>query len=132
MPLVNTEYSCPACKNIGKKSQIVANAGELQCTTDGMHKWVDTAEFLALRPTMDFATEKPRAQPLQSASGVHHVPIKVMLPPGLKEKLDAKYGDKTDATLSSILMQMLEGDILIIGQTDLDRIGAKMGKTFRR
>ncbi len=126
MPLIKSEFSCPTCKRAGKTNQIYANAGELVCSGDGTHKWVDTQSFYAERPTMDFAVA-PRALPLANKDGVQHVQTKVLLPPGLKEKLDAKYGDTTDATLASILMQMVEGKILIIGQTDLDRIAARMG-----
>lgn len=120
MSLIRSEYSCPLCKP--EKSQILANMGELVCEKNGQHKWNDTQAFLALGPTMDFAKAPVKAQPPSN-----YVPMKVLLPPGMKEALEAKYGDKLDATLTSILMQMHEGNVLIVGQTDLERIGGPQG-----
>jgi hypothetical protein len=123
MPLIKSEYGCPICKRAGVKSQIFANLGELLCEKDGTHKWSDTQSFYAEQPTMDFALSKPQALPQQN-----YVNAQLSVPPGLIDTLRAKYGDKTEATMVSILMQMVEGDILIVGQTDLDRIASRLGK----
>ena len=123
MPLQPTEYSCPTCKQAGLTNQIVANAGELLCTGNGMHKWNDTQSFKAAKPIMEFkvAAQLPTVQE-------HYRPMQLMVPQGLPEALVAKFGDKTGPTAASILMQMLEGRILIVGQTDLDRIKLVLGK----
>lgn len=123
MPLIQSEYSCPNCKrNTGELNRIVANAGELLCSKNGEHKWNDTMSFYAEKPTMDFATAPAKGLPQQN-----YVTIKLSVPPGLEDTLRAKYGEKTEATMVSILMQMVEGNILIVGQTDLDRIAARLG-----
>lgn len=123
MPLMKTEFSCPTCRNMGQKNQILANAGELVCSVNGSHKWNDTMLFKAENPSMDFKV----APPLPTVQE-HHRPLQLMVPMGLAEALAAKFGDKLGPTAASILMQMVEGNILIVGQTDLDRIKLVLGK----
>jgi hypothetical protein len=119
MPLQRSEYSCPLCKP--EIVQINANLGELVCEK-GIHKWNDTNSFLALEPTMDFAKTPTVGMPPSN-----YLPMKIMVPPGAEDALRKHYGDTLDATATSILMQMLEGKIMIVGQTDLDRIGSPQG-----
>lgn len=101
----------------------MANLGELICSVNGEHRWNDAQSFLNEKPKMKFAVALPKAAPQQG-----HVPIQLTIPPGLKAALEAKYGSKTDATMASILMQMVEGNVLVVGQTDLDRLGSHLGK----
>lgn len=123
MPLQQSEYACPRCEKAGVESQIMANLGELICSVNGAHRWNDAQSFINEGPKMKFALAPPPALPQQG-----HVPIKLTVPPGLKEALEAKYGNKADATMTSILMQMVEGTVLVIGQTDLDRLASRLGK----
>lgn len=124
MPLVKSEYACPLCAMEGKTSQIVANMGELLCSVNGTHKWNDAAAFSALNPQMKFKVEMPKSLPQQN-----YEPFNLSVPLGLKGALETKYGDKAAATAASILMQMIEGNIMIVGQTDLERLTTHLGKT---
>lgn len=119
----NTEYACPTCEQeTGELNQIVAAAGELRCTKNGEHRWNDSASFVDLHPKMVFAQAPPKALPQQN-----HTKIEVSVPMSLERELSAKFGEKMSATVSSILAQMVEGKILIVGQTDIDRIAGKLG-----
>lgn len=125
MPVMQTEFSCPRCKAAGVSPlpRIVANAGELQCSTNGTHRWNDTNSFFAENPSMDFEPVVPKNLPQEN-----YEPFQLSIPIGLKGKLQERFGEKMQANAVSILMQMAEGNMLIIGQTDLDRLKAKLGK----
>lgn len=122
MPVVKSEYSCPRCKKLGQTNQIIANAGQLQCSVNGEHTWLDTMEFFSEGPKMEFKVEQPKALPQDN-----YEPITVSVPIGLKGALEAKYGDKAMATLGSVLLQMIEGEGMHIVELDLERIAAKLG-----
>jgi hypothetical protein len=123
MPLIRSEYSCPRCKKAGVKSQIVANLGQLMCEQNPDHSWVDTFAFYSENPVMEFKVEIPKNLPQQN-----HAPMTVSLPIGMEQALSAKYGDRVNNTVASVLQQMLEGDMLIIGKTDYDRLAQHIGK----
>jgi hypothetical protein len=124
MPLINTEFSCPTCKKVGQKNRIVANAGELQCSVVSDHKWRDTLSFYNEGPVMEpeFKVEMPKALPQEG-----HTPFQVSIPLTVKTAIETKYGDRAGVTVASILMQMIEGDIMIVGDTDMQRISSGEG-----
>lgn len=123
MPLQKSEYACPRCKReTGKSSQIVANMGELLCSENGTHRWPDVVSFLEEKPTMEFKVDLPKVLPQQN-----YTPYTVSIPIGLKDALEKTYGEKAGPTVASILMQMIEGRVMIVGQTDLDRLGSAQG-----
>jgi hypothetical protein len=119
MPLVKSEYACPLCqRQTGALNQIVANAGRLECSANPQHVWLDTMEFQNLNPQMAFKAETPAPAPQQN-----HTPYQVSLPIPVKDALESKFGpERLRATLASILTQLTEGDTLIIGQVDLERL----------
>lgn len=124
MPLVKSEFSCPTCKKAsGKLNQIVANAGELQCTGDGTHRWIDTQSFFNERPTMDF-----KVAPATFLPQTNHAPITVTVPLGVKTAFEQKYGDKGSATVAALMQVMVEGETMIIPQTDIQRLTERLGK----
>lgn len=123
MPLFRSEFSCPRCKSEGKKSQILANLGQLICEQNPSHTWVDTVSFYSENPVMEFKPDVPKNLPQTG-----HAPMTVSLPIGMEQALSAKYADKVNNTVASILQQMLEGELLIIGKTDYDRLAGHLGK----
>jgi hypothetical protein len=120
MPVYKSEFSCPTCKKLtGALNQIVASAGELQCSVNDAHKWNDTMAFYNENPTVDFKVTMPKALPQEN-----HTPLTISVPIKLKEFLEAKYQDKLSATAASILSQMAEGEAMIIPESDLDRLSS--------
>lgn len=124
MSLHRSEFSCPRCKMIGVKSQILAGAGRLSCEVNPTdHYWVDTQTFYSEKPVMEYEPNVPKNLPQQG-----HSTMTVSLPIGMEQALSAKYGDKVNNTVASILQQMLEGEVLVIGQTDYNRLAGHLGK----
>lgn len=118
MPEVRTEYGCPLCQ-----AQIVASSGSLQCSKDPGHRWNDTAEFIKAGPKKLFTVAAATFAPQTS-----HVPVKVLIPMGVKQALESKLGDKMDATVAGVLAMMAEGEILMIPESDLQRYKERLGK----
>jgi hypothetical protein len=116
-----TEFACPTCGE-----QITAGPSGIICSANPSHRWNDTIEFYATNPQMKFKIEPPKALPQE-----HHEPFALSLPIGVKDAFIAKFGEKAGVTIASVLMQMIEGNMMIIGQTDLDRLakGEVLGKT---
>lgn len=123
MPALPSEYACPACpQGKGNWVQIFASAGELSCAK-GLHKWNDTQAFLDANPQMVFKVTVPKALPQEN-----HTPFNLKIPISLKTALDAKFGDKAGPTMLGILWQMLEGEAMIVPETDIQRLAERLGK----
>jgi hypothetical protein len=123
MPALPSEYACPVCpQGKGNWVQIFASAGELSCSK-GLHRWNDTQSFLDLNPQMVFKVTVPKALPQEN-----HTPFNLKIPISLKTALDAKYGDKAGPTMLGILWQMLEGEAMIVPETDIQRLAERLGK----
>jgi hypothetical protein len=124
MPVVKSEYSCPKCKQTtGKLNQIVANGGQLQCSGDGSHTWNDTMTFYNEKPTMDF-----KVAPATFLPQVNHTPVTVSVPIPVKDAFEKKFGERASATIASLIQVLVEGDVIIIPQTDIDRISSRLGQ----
>lgn len=123
MPLIKSEYACPICEaQTGQHHQICANAGELVCSFNGQHKWNDAPSFMAMNPKMVFKVPPPQFAPQKNLT-----PVQLSIPIEIKNALDAKFGDKLSATLSGILQQMVEGEVMVIPELDLERISSGEG-----
>jgi hypothetical protein len=120
MGLIKSEYACPTCQRAtGAHNQILAADGRLICSVNSQHVWVDYMEFANLNPEMVFKVAPP-----PPAVQEHHTPYVVSIPTGAKDVLEARFGeDRLKATLAGILMQLVEGPVLLIGETDLERLG---------
>lgn len=117
-----SEYACPICKaQTGEDRQIAAGGGQIICTFNAAHNWRDHMEFLNLNPQMVF-----KVTPEKTVQE-NHVPYTVNLPAAIKQAVEAKLGDKAAPTVASLLMQLLEGEVLIIGQEDLSRMTVYLG-----
>jgi len=126
MPTLKTEYECPACaKSTGASNQILANAGELQCSVNSIHKWNDTQKFMDERPRMVFKVAQLIAQQANRAPLTIPVPIK------LKADLEDKYGDKLIATAVAVLSQMAEGTAMLVPFTDVERLQDRLNHKFQ-
>lgn len=123
MPEIRTEYACPLCP-ADNPGQIVASSGSLECSINRSgHRWNDTKSFMDLKPVMGFKAT-PQTFPAQSG----HVKYDVMISLGTKAKLETKYGGKTNSTVSGVLDMMAEGNILIIPESDVERIRRLINK----
>jgi hypothetical protein len=118
MPIIKTRYACPTCH-----SQINAENHILVCSKNRTHTWNDLAEFMSLRPKKWYEEAKPTimVQP-------NWVKVEVSVPPRIKTALEDKYGNTANATIAGVLGMLAEGEILIVPETDLNRIKEKFGK----
>ena len=58
----------------------------------------------------------------------NYVKVEVTVPPLVKQGLEAKFGSTSSSTIAGVLGMLAEGEILIIPETDLQRIKEKLGK----
>ena len=120
MPTIRTGYSCPSCKRAsGDTNEIVAEGRLLKCSKVPEHQWNDLQTFIDLKPKIEFQQEQAKAAPQAG-----HVPMTVTLPPRIKNAIQSKYGDKADATVAGVLSMLAEGEVLVIGEIDLQRIAS--------
>lgn len=125
MPVIKTEFACPKCKReTGKSVQIMAAEGRLSCPENSNHKWTDTAEFYADNPQMEFKVGPAKFPPVEGQT-----PITIKVPLHLKDSLELRYKDGLSAAVADVLLQMVNGAPLMIGQTDVERLRDRLGKT---
>ena len=118
MPSFRTGYSCPSCKRVtGDTNEIVAEGRILKCSKVEEHQWADMQDFLDLRPQIEFKMEQQK-----SVNQPNHTPITVNVPVRVKNSIQSRFGDKADATVAGVLSMMAEGEVLVVGETDLHRL----------
>ena len=123
MPTLKSEWGCPKCeRETGKMVQILAQEGRLICPENSTHKWTDTPSFFADQPKMRFKPELLTAQQTDIA------PLKLTMKNKTLSAARKKYGDKLEATVAQMIEQLTEGDMMIVGETDLGRIKDRMGQ----
>lgn len=128
MPIFKTEFSCPKCKReTGKANQISAAEGRLICPVNSNHKWDDTAAFYADGPIMEFKVGPAKFPPVEGQT-----PITLKIPLRIKTELAARWGDedKVAAKISDVLLQLADGDVMVVGQTDMNRLFDRLGHKF--
>ena len=118
MPTVKTRYACPSCS-----AQIVAENRQLICSANRSHSWNDIATFMGLNPQVKYEESKPPVVVQQN-----HVKVEVTVPPRVKAGLEAKFGNASSSTIAGVLDMLSEGEVLIIPESDLQRIKEKFGK----
>lgn len=118
MPTVKTRYACPSCS-----AQIVAENRQLVCSANRSHSWNDIATFMGLNPQVKYEESKPPVVVQQN-----HVKVEVTVPPRVKAGLEAKFGNASSSTIAGVLDMLSEGEVLIIPESDLQRIKEKFGK----
>lgn len=118
MPIVKTRYACPTCG-----AQVQAENRKLVCSANPAHTWNDIATFQSLNPAVKYEESKPpiMVQP-------NHVKVEVTVPPRVKQGLEAKFGTTSSSTISGILGMLAEGEILIVPESDLQRMKELLGK----
>jgi hypothetical protein len=125
MPQLKTEWACPKCKReTGASTQILANEGRLACPANSNHRWVDTADFYADGAVMEFKVGPAKFPPVEGQT-----PITIKVPLHLKDSLETRYKDGLSAAVADVLLQMVNGAPLMIGQTDVERLRDRLGKT---
>ena len=118
MPIVKTRYGCPTCG-----AQVNAENRKLVCSANPAHFWVDTAAFIGLNPPVKYEESKPPVAPQ-----TNHVKLEVTVPPRVKAALEAKFGATSESTIAGVLAMLSEGDIMIIPESDLQRMKERFGK----
>ena len=118
--IVKLRYACPI---LGCGAQMQAFDRKLVCSANNAHAWNDIATFQSLNPAVKYeeATPPVVAQP-------NHVKIEVTVPPRVKQGLEAKFGNTSSSTIAGILGMLSEGEILIIPESDLQRMKERFGK----
>jgi len=91
--------------------------GIIQCSVNSAHQWNDHMEFMKLHPTMDFSVPKDTFAPQ-----TNHVDMKVQVPLGVKTALETKFAGTLDSTVAGVLQMLSEGEILIVPESDLQRL----------
>ena len=128
MPTLKTEFSCPKCKReTGQSNQISAADGRLICQVNSNHKWDDTAAFYADGPTMEF-----HVGPAKFPTPEGQEPITLKIPVRIKTELAARWGtdEAVSARVSDVLLQLVDGDVMIIGEQDKNRLFERLGQKF--
>lgn len=119
MSTIRTGYSCPSCKRgTGDTNEVLAEGGALVCSKVPAHRWNDMDEFYSLSPTLDFKQVQTRPAPQ-----ANHTNLNVSLPVGTLNVLTSRYGEKLNSTIAAILNTLAEGEVMIIGDTDVQRLG---------
>lgn len=113
-----TKYGCPTCG-----AQIIAGNHRLECSANSSHVWTDSAAFLGLNPPIKYEESKPPVAPQ-----TNHVKMEVTVPPMVRQALEAKFGARADSTIAGVLGMLSEGEILIIPESDLQRMKERFGK----
>lgn len=124
MPTIKTEFGCVFCeRKTGKQVQILASEGKLICPENPAHRWEDTASFYADQPKMIFKVGPAKFPPVEGQT-----PITIKVPLHLKDSLETRYKDGLSAAVADVLLQMVNGAPLMIGQTDVERLRDRLGK----
>ncbi len=128
MPVFKTEFECPACRReTGASNQISANEGKLICGANSNHRWVDTPSFYAENPQMVFKVGPAKFPPVEGQT-----PITLKIPLRIKTELAARWGneDTVSAKISDVLLQLVDGEVMVVGQTDMNRLFDRLGAKF--
>jgi hypothetical protein len=118
VPIVKTRYGCPSCG-----SQINAENRKLVCSANSAHMWNDIATFMNLNPAVKYEESKPPV-----IAQTNHVKVEVSVPPKVKQGLEAKFGNTSSATIAGVLGMLSEGEVLIVPESDLQRMKERFGK----
>ena len=78
---------------------------------------------MSLNPAVKYEESKPPV-----VVQANHVKVEVTVPPRVKQGLEAKFGSTSASTIAGVLGMLAEGEVLIIPETDLQRIKEKLGK----
>ena len=128
MPVIKSEFSCPRCKKeTGQSNQISAADGRLICPVNPNHKWVDTAAFYADGPIMEFRVGPAKFPPVEGQT-----PITLKIPLRIKTELEQRWGaeEAVSAKIADVLLQLVDGDVMVLGQGDMTRLFERLGQKF--
>jgi len=118
--IVKTRYACPAP---GCGAQIQAESGQLVWPANSNHRWNDIATFMGLNPQVKYEEAKPPV-----VAQTNYVKVEVSVPPRVKQGLETRFGSTSSSTIAGVLGMLAEGEILIVPETDLQRMKEKLGK----
>jgi len=128
MPVIKSEFSCPRCKKeTGQSNQISAADGRFICPVNPNHKWVDTAAFYADGPIMEFRVGPAKFPPVEGQT-----PITLKIPLRIKTELEQRWGaeEAVSAKIADVLLQLVDGDVMVLGQGDMTRLFERLGQKF--
>ena len=128
MPQIKTEFACALCeKQTGKQVQILASEGKLICPENAAHKWTDTADFYASGAQMRFKVGPAKFPPVEGQT-----PITLKIPLRIKTELEQRWGaeEAVSAKIADVLLQLVDGDVMVLGQGDMTRLFERLGQKF--
>jgi hypothetical protein len=85
--------------------------------------WNDLAVFQGLNPAVKYEEDKPPVAPQPN-----HVKVEVTVPPRVKQALEEKFGSTSASTIAGVLAMLAEGEVLIVPESDLQRMKERFGK----
>lgn len=118
MSVIKTRWACPSCG-----AQINAENRQFICSANRNHSWNDVAVFQSLNPAVKYEEAKPPV-----VVQANHVKVEVTVPPRVKQGLEAKFGSTSASTIAGVLGMLAEGEILIVPESDLQRMKERFGK----
>lgn len=114
-----TGFACPTCRTNGvTDTMVVSGQGGLRCGRG--HKFQDLDELTNQNPD-----KIPVAQMVRKQE--NWTPITFDVPKEVATKLQAKFGDKLAASMSSLMMALLEDRNLLVAADDLEMIEKQLG-----
>jgi hypothetical protein len=126
MPTLKTEFACSLCeKQTGKQVQILATEGRLICPENSNHRWTDTADFYASNPKLVF-----KVGPAKFPSPEGQTTITLKIPQRIKDALDGRYATGLESVVANVLLQLVDGDVMVVGETDKNRLFEQLGQNF--
>ena len=116
--IVKLRYACPSCG-----AQMQAFNRQLTCSVNSNHTWNDIAVFQSLNPQVKYEEAKPPV-----VVQAKHVKVEVTVPPMVKQGLEEKFGNTSSSTIAGVLGMLAEGEVLIVPESDLQRMKERFGK----
>jgi hypothetical protein len=107
-------WACPLCTDVESKLIQIAGQQMIVCETNGAHRWRDTAEqnpldsVTALDQIRALNPKPLSSLPKREAPQANREPLTFPIHKQLKADLEAKFGDKLNATLAAMCQLLLD------------------------
>jgi hypothetical protein len=95
------------------------------CPINSNHRWDDTAAFYADGPQMEF-----KVGPAKFPSPEGQTTITLKIPQRIKDALDGRYATGLESVVANVLLQLVDGDVMVVGETDKNRLFERLGQKF--
>lgn len=110
-------YACPSCDKAGQESRLMSFPSKSGLGCPNGHVFNDLNELVALEPRK-LGAPAPRLQPPPQGA----VEMRVMVPGETKAKLEERFKNKLNASITAVLGVMADPRAFIIGGVDCGRL----------